>query len=675
MFAVLHVSDFPLQAVLRLQRDLAAQPVALMDETRRPPLVMACTEAARLAGVASGQTGPQAMARCATIILRTAQPEAEAEARAGLIAAAWSVSPQVEDTAPGVCTIQVGGVSPKAREGALRQAIAQLNQLGLSATAGLAATPLLALYAAQSIATAATAVTSGSDSDVGSVLARAPSSGASASGLPTKKQDEAAEESLFDVDGAASRVQEDENAVTSRSDVGSVLARAPNPGASASGLPTKKQDEAAEESLFDVNGAASRVQEDENAATSGSDVGSVLARAPKSGASASGLPTKNPREPGQESLFPVSESVGAAVSAVHEDRSHYGAHRSSSPKASTRRTPKRSGVFVVDDRCEFLRDLPLAVAEPPAHVAEILSGWGVQTLGELTALTKADVTQRLGTDGLLLWERAAGEVTRPLRLITPAQTFTAEITLEHEIETLEPLLFVLRRFIDRLALELKNAGFVAGELTLGLMLEDDTVYTRAFRLPEPTAQEQILFRVLHTHLESLHTAATVRGAKLECRPVRPLARQQGLFESALRDPHGFAETLARVSAVVGPEHVGTPELENTHRPDAVKLVMPASVVPAAAKDAVHPPRGLPLRRYRSPLIATVELSGASPAFVWTTAMHGAVRALAGPWRGSGDWWDAGRAWRRAEWDAELDNGGVYRLLRTPEGWFVEGEYD
>jgi protein ImuB len=337
--------------------------------------------------------------------------------------------------------------------------------------------------------------------------------------------------------------------------------------------------------------------------------------------------------------------------------------------------PGARDVFCVDDSREFLRDLPLVVAEPPAEVAEILAGWGVRTIGQLTALSKADVTQRLGPEGLTLWERAAGEVTRPLRIIALPQTFTAEMTLEYEIETLEPLLFVLRRFIDRLALELRNAGFVAGEMTLGLLLADETAHTRAFRLPEPTAQEEILFRVLHTHLESLHTAATVRGVNLECRPVRPLARQQGLFESALRDPHGFAETLGRVAAVVGAEHVGTPQLENTHRPDAVQLVTPASVVPPMAKPEVHPSRGLPLRRYREPLTATVELNGPSPAFVWTRAMQGAVRALAGPWRGSGDWWDASRWWRREEWDVELESGGVYRLLRKPEGWFVEGEYD
>src|SRR5215211_3780426 len=133
MFAVLHVADFPLQAVLRLECDLAARAVALIDETRRPPSVIACTTAACEAGVEPGQTAPQAMARCESVIFRTRQPEAENEARSGLIAAALSVSPQVEDTAPGVCTIGVVGLAEERREVALRAAVAKLKELGLEA--------------------------------------------------------------------------------------------------------------------------------------------------------------------------------------------------------------------------------------------------------------------------------------------------------------------------------------------------------------------------------------------------------------------------------------------------------------------------------------------------------------------------------------------------------------
>jgi protein ImuB len=48
---------------------------------------------------------------------------------------------------------------------------------------------------------------------------------------------------------------------------------------------------------------------------------------------------------------------------------------------------------------------------------------------------------------------------------------------------------------------------------------------------------------------------------------------------------------------------------------------------------------------------------------------------AGPWRASGDWWDA--AWSREEWDVLLSTTGVYRVFRdlARGEWFVEGELD
>jgi protein ImuB len=60
--------------------------------------------------------------------------------------------------------------------------------------------------------------------------------------------------------------------------------------------------------------------------------------------------------------------------------------------------------------------------------------------------------------------------------------------------------------------------------------------------------------------------------------------------------------------------------------------------------------------------------------VSAAGIRGAVTDRAGPWRASGDWWDA--AWSREEWDVAV-GGGLFRIYRDRlrGGWFVDGELD
>jgi protein ImuB len=324
----------------------------------------------------------------------------------------------------------------------------------------------------------------------------------------------------------------------------------------------------------------------------------------------------------------------------------------------------------------FLAPLPIELADPSEEQAAVLAGWGVRTLGELTALPRAEAAMRLGEEGAALWDRAAGRdpaAAGVLRHAEPPRAFEAEIEFEDGIETLEPLLFLLRRFCDQLALQLAAANFAAAGLHLVLTLCEGK-YARDFRLPSPTGDAGVFFRVLHTHLETLKTDTPVVALRLAVTPTRPLHRQQGLFDSSLVDPHGLNETLARVGAVVGSERVGAPVLENTRRPDAVRLEsVPDRVAwqPELASAAMH---GLPLRRHRPPRPARVETEDGRPVWVLADGMAGPVVAAEGPWRGSGEWWCA-ESWSRDEWDVEIAGAGLHRIFESAGQWFVEGEYD
>ncbi|MDB6169076.1 MAG: Nucleotidyltransferase/DNA polymerase involved in repair-like protein [Verrucomicrobia bacterium] len=480
-YAVLLAPHFSLEALRCGAPELAGQPVALIAGEGRKAVITEVSPEAPM--VEAGCAATLAMARCPGIVLRTRDFAAEAEAQRLLVAAGFTLSPRVETTGPGCCTVDLQGADLARSESEIRLRIAELAPLGLTLRAGIGATPLLASYAA---------------------------------------------------------------------------------------------------------------------------------------------------------------------------------HQTDS-------------LLRVDDARAFLRTLPLEVGGPSADELAILRNWGLQTLGDLTALTKADVGQRLGARGVALWERAAGETTRVLRLVEPSRSFVAEWAYEPPIEMLEPLTFKLQRFAERVALELRAAGFVAEALTLYLLLEDGSDHRREFHLPEPGADVASWMRVLLSHLETLRLTSHVIGARLLAAPARPQQKQDGLFDTGLRDPVAFWENLARLGALVGPDRVGTPVVAETHRADAFTLAKPADVVPAATEPPIHPERGLVLRRFRPAWPAAVGLREGKPQALGG-AVSGPIVATAGPWRCEGGWWHRD-AWCVETWHVEVGDGAVYQLARTGETWCIEGVLD
>ena len=358
------------------------------------------------------------------------------------------------------------------------------------------------------------------------------------------------------------------------------------------------------------------------------------------------------------------------------------------------------GMEIVEAPDAFMAALPVAALEPSAEVALLLQRWGIRTVGELLALSQDALTARLGLEALALFAAASTTGDRPLHLVAPAERFEESFDFNPEIETLEPLLFLLRRFVDHLSQRLEPRGLVAETLLLKLTLESGENVISPLRLPQPTRHPEVLFRTLHTFLETLRTASAVKSVGLTVLPTPGRQRQLGLFETILSDPHQFQETLARLTALLGPDRVGTPALENSHRPDAFRLTAPDfenAPIPLE-KERSTPRRVMPIRRFRPSIKAEVECEQpqcapretspptASPAqrpatgfnrpvSVRCSVTRGKLKILVGPWRASGNWWEPGASWEREEWDAATSDGQVIRLVHQPDGWFVEGVID
>ena len=331
-------------------------------------------------------------------------------------------------------------------------------------------------------------------------------------------------------------------------------------------------------------------------------------------------------------------------------------------------------VVAEGDRKGFLNQLSLRTAGISERMEMILQQWGIRTLGDYSALPREDVGHRLGKEGLTLWDELAGREERPLVISKLPERFEESLELEYDIETMEPLLFILRRFLESLTLRLKLVYMVVGLLCLTLTLSNGSIYRRLFKILEPTRKVETLFKMLFAHLENVGTESPITAVSIKINPVSPQLRQRDLFETALKNPQGFSATLARLVGVVGTGRVGTPRLRNTYRSDSFCL----EPIPAVLKEVEDNSRkavyGLPLRRLRPSVPAQVKLENGKPRFVSSQFVRGRITKEFGPWQSSGGWWEK-EGWAREEWDVELEKGGLYQLRREDGKWFVEGMYD
>jgi protein ImuB len=347
--------------------------------------------------------------------------------------------------------------------------------------------------------------------------------------------------------------------------------------------------------------------------------------------------------------------------------------------------------LVIDHSKDFLAQQPIEQIKPSPQVLELLHRWGIRNLGELMALGKDRLAARLGPAALELFERATASQSRPLKVVHPPQIFEEAIEFQNEVETLEPLLFILRRFLEQITQRLEMAYLVVEEIDLTLNLASGDCYQRNFKVPAPTRAVETLFRMLYTHLETLKTEAPIIAFRLCAKPGHAEGYQLGLFEASLRDPNHFSETIARLKALLGEDRIGTPVMQPSYRPDDFRMEpvrfgdkdSPASPATRArlrskssSSSKVCPSRrryGPALRRFRPALPINVELEGNKPAFFRNAKLKAKIVRASGPWRLSGDWWD--RSWKRDEWDIETATGRGYRIYQEGDNWFLEAMFD
>jgi protein ImuB len=312
--------------------------------------------------------------------------------------------------------------------------------------------------------------------------------------------------------------------------------------------------------------------------------------------------------------------------------------------------------------------------------------WGLRTLGELAALPPADLSARLGRQGLSWQALARGDDIRPLVPDAAEERFESFLDLEWPIEGLDPMSFVLTRLLEPLSIRLERRDRGVAVLHVQLRLVGGDVHARSLQLPSPMRDVRTLRTLALLDLESHPPSAAIERVTIVIDPTPGRVVQHTLFASPQLTPEQLSTLLARLGAVMGQDRIGAPATVDSYRPGTfvMKAFAPGHEPRGTSHEPRAPssaPRATVLRRCRQPVPGRVAADAVGRPVRVTTDRRGfaggtVVRA-SGPWRTSGEWWNPQAGWDRDEWDVTLNDGGAYRVFmdRVTGGWYIDAIYD
>jgi protein ImuB len=341
------------------------------------------------------------------------------------------------------------------------------------------------------------------------------------------------------------------------------------------------------------------------------------------------------------------------------------------------------GVTVIPDKHEaaVLAKLPIDLLELDESYAETFAIWGIRTLGELGALAETDLVTRLGPQAAEWRKLALGALPHIFQPIEEEFCLKEFCDFDTPVDQIDSLLFIGARMIDCLAARAASHALSLASLTVQMKLAGEFTSQRTIRPAIPTVDRKFLLKLLQLEIAAHPPQAEVLSLALTAEAGQSSKVQLGLFAPQTPEPSRLDVTIARLKAIAGEDRVGSPVLEDSHRPGSFRMegftVVSQSNAPEAFEE--NRPR-LALRRMRPPLPIRVQLDALRPIAFRNREQNFKIAAAYGPWKSSGCWWSTDD-WNVEEWDvlAEDSNGSSVACLLVrncaQNEWCLEAFYD
>jgi protein ImuB len=342
-----------------------------------------------------------------------------------------------------------------------------------------------------------------------------------------------------------------------------------------------------------------------------------------------------------------------------------------------------------------LAELPVAALRLPAETLDWLNRLGIDRIGALIALPRAELPARFGPLVLQRLDQALG---RAPEVIVPAGAvpeLRASFTLEYPTDRRAELLQVVDWLAEQVSEALRRRNLGARQLECRLEHETVAADTIDASLIRPVASPGYLSALIRDRLDRLRLAAPVCAVCLNVPRAEKLPdTQRDLFDAGVQEEaEDLAKLVDRLSNQLGRQAVARAVLVLDAQPEYACRYEPV-VRFAAAKSSRSggrasrapprrgqaPPLALtrPLRLLRAPVrvdAMAVVPDGPPARFCWDGVDYRVAHAW-GPERIETGWW-RGDDIRRDYYVVTTTAGNRFWLFRCRNqgGWFVHGCFE
>ena len=329
---------------------------------------------------------------------------------------------------------------------------------------------------------------------------------------------------------------------------------------------------------------------------------------------------------------------------------------------------------------EFLAAMPLVALRLPDELLDLLRQLGLQQVGELEGLPRADFNARFGPELLRRWDQAVGRRDEPITALPLPEDFEAEQFFEHPLGDRATLEFVLKQLVQRVVQMVAMAG--RGALRVEVQFDCKASGNIAFDvgLFRPSASADHLFGLLQMRMERLWLPYKVETMVIRITETAELEKHQAeLFDSGTQHARQTADLIDRLASRLGRDRILGVRLLAEAQPE--RAYRYESLVDSKRRGSKRsssrnlPPRPLELLRRPLRLSAVAIVPDGPPLHFTLPSGQQRVAKSWGPERIQTGWW-RGRPIHRDYYRVETDSGTRYWLFRrrTDGGWFLHGRF-